>query len=242
MGAVRYRINPALDAERLSRAFQARSRLHIRDFLVAEDAERLAAALEAERSWKLMMNQGERLFELDAAVQAGMTPEKQVQVDAAVYAAAERGFQFRYGSIKAPVTEADRLSEPTALNAFALFLSGEALAFLQAVTGAPDITFADAQATNYGPGHFLTSHDDDAADQNRRAAYVMNLTRDWRLDWGGLLTFHGDGGSVVEAFVPTFNALNLFAVPQPHSVTFVAPFAGARRYSITGWLRAGPRP
>jgi Rps23 Pro-64 3,4-dihydroxylase Tpa1-like proline 4-hydroxylase len=31
--------------------------------------------------------------------------------------------------------------------------------------------------------------------------------------------------------------LNIFAVPQPHSVTIVAPFAAAARYSVTGWLR-----
>jgi SM-20-related protein len=242
MGAARYRINPALDAEKLSRAFQARSRLHIPNFLHPEDAERLAAALEAERSWKLMMNQGDRLFELDGGVQAAVTHEKQAQVDAAVYAAATRGFQFRYCSIKAPLGEAERRAAPTPLNDFALFLSDEALDFLRIVTGSADIAFADAQATNYGPGHFLTLHDDDAADQDRRAAYVMNLTRDWRADWGGLLTFHGNGGNVVESFVPAFNALNLFGVPQPHSVGFVTPFAGARRYSVTGWLRAGAKP
>ena len=42
--------------------------------------------------------------------------------------------------------------------------------------------------------------------------------------------------------MPTFNALNLFAVPQLHSVSFVPPFAGALRFSVTGWLRAGGAP
>jgi Rps23 Pro-64 3,4-dihydroxylase Tpa1-like proline 4-hydroxylase len=36
---------------------------------------------------------------------------------------------------------------------------------------------------------------------------------------------------------PRFNALHLFKVPQRHSVSLVAPFAGAPRLSITGWLR-----
>lgn len=34
---------------------------------------------------------------------------------------------------------------------------------------------------------------------------------------------------------PGFDVLNVFAVPQRHAVTMVAPFAGAPRYSITGW-------
>ena len=113
MGAARYRINPALDAENLSRAYQARSRLHVPNFLIPEDAERLAASFEAERSWKLMMNQGDRLFELDPEVQAGLTREKAEQVDQAVYAAATSSFQFRYNSIKAPIAEADRDARPT---------------------------------------------------------------------------------------------------------------------------------
>ena len=43
---------------------------------------------------------------------------------------------------------------------------------------------------------------------------------------------------MAEGYAPVFNALNLMAVPQPHLVISVSPFAGASRYSITGWLRA----
>jgi Rps23 Pro-64 3,4-dihydroxylase Tpa1-like proline 4-hydroxylase len=31
--------------------------------------------------------------------------------------------------------------------------------------------------------------------------------------------------------------MNIFRVPQLHAVSYVAPFARADRYSITGWLR-----
>jgi SM-20-related protein len=109
--------------------------------------------------------------------------------------------------------------------------------FLRVVTGKKGIDFADAQATAYGPGHFLTAHDDEVAGKQRHAAYVFNLTPVWRVDWGGLLLFHGADGHVSRGFTPSFNALNIFAVPQPHSVSMVAPFAANRRYSVTGWLR-----
>ncbi len=46
--------------------------------------------------------------------------------------------------------------------------------------------------------------------------------------------FHRADGHIAEALTPSFNALNLFAVPQPRSVSMVAPFAAARRYSVTG--------
>jgi SM-20-related protein len=44
-------------------------------------------------------------------------------------------------------------------------------------------------------------------------------------------------GHVTQGLTPAFNALNLFKTPQLHSVSAVAPFAGANRLSVTGWLR-----
>ena len=120
------------------------------------------------------------------------------------------------------------------------FLNGERfLTFARNLTGFQDIAFADAQATLYGPGHFLTLHDDAVEGKNRRAAYVLNLTENWREDWGGYLNFFDKVGNIEAAYKPAFNALNIFAVPAAHSVGLVAPFAGALRCSITGWLRAG---
>ena len=75
----------------------------------------------------------------------------------------------------------------------------------------------------------------------------LDRKREWRWrrlvealvarDIGGLLLFDGEDGHIERGFTPSFNALNLFTVPQPHSVSRVAPFAANRRYSITGWLR-----
>ncbi len=238
-----FQINPALDPDALAAEYRRAGRIHIPHFLGAEGAERLLAFLKGSGDWKLVINQGEKLFELGRATQAGLTPEQKEQLDQGVYAGARKGFQFRYETLRVPDADAERAADPSLLNLFARFLSSEpALAFLRAVTGAAEVAFADAQATAYGPGHFLTAHDDDVAGKNRRAAYVFNLTKDWSVDWGGLLTFHEAGRSVAEAYVPAFNALNLLAVPQPHNVGFVTPFAARRRYSITGWLRAGPKP
>src|SRR5690606_24819670 len=101
-----------------------------------------------------------------------------------------------------------------------------------------DIAFADSQATRFSAGHFLTTHDDDVAGKQRRAAYVLNLTPHWRTDWGGVLQFIDADGHVTAGLAPKFNALNLFRVPQQHAVSFVTPSAPSSRYSITGWLRA----
>ena len=243
MAYPRYRLHSALDRDRLAEEFGKNRRLHIPNFLEPEGAERLLAALVASDAWRLIVNQGTKVTEFDRTMQAAMPPEQRAAIIAGVFAGAKQGFQYWYETIKAPHTNAARLADPTPLNAFACFLSSiEVIDFLRSVTGAEDITFADAQATAYGPRHFLTAHDDLSEKQKRRVAYVFNLSKGWRVDWGGLLAFHEGGAKVIEAMVPSFNALNLFAVPQSHSVTFVAPFAPRRRYSVTGWLRAGTPP
>jgi Rps23 Pro-64 3,4-dihydroxylase Tpa1-like proline 4-hydroxylase len=60
----------------------------------------------------------------------------------------------------------------------ALDLSGgDTRDLLRCITGAHDIGFAAAQARAFSPGDFLTGHDDRFPGKDRRAAYVLSLTR-----------------------------------------------------------------
>jgi SM-20-related protein len=180
--------------------------------------------------------------ELDRPTRASMTGEQQQALDDAVYATAREGFQYRFESIRVPDRLEERAASVDPLTAFAQWLSeGEARDFLRTVTGGAGIEFADAQATAYSPGDFLTGHDDDIPEKHRHAAYVFGLTPVWRLEWGGLLLFHGADGNVSHGLTPRFNTLNLFAVPVMHSVSEVTRAAAYRRYAITGWLRSGER-
>lgn len=234
----RFRLAPGIDRAALRARFGRDGRIRIAPFLVEEDAAALAAHLAARTDWKQVLNSGDKVFEMDRAQVAALDPAQAARLDAAVHAAARDGFQFRFGSIRVPDADAARAADGQALAAFARFLSGpEVLGLMADVLGPSDIAFADAQATRYGPGDFLTAHDDAVEGKHRRAAYVFGLSPDWRAEWGGLLLFHEPAGEV-RGFVPQFNALNLFAVPQPHSVSLVAPFAPRARLSVTGWLRA----
>jgi Rps23 Pro-64 3,4-dihydroxylase Tpa1-like proline 4-hydroxylase len=74
-------------------------------------------------------------------------------------------------------------------------------------------------------------------------AYVLNVTfTDWSPDYGGYLTFYDGSGDVELALRPKFNTLNVFSVPQLHSVTRVAPFAPLGRTAISGWARESLYP
>lgn len=206
--------------------------------LAGEAADALYAMLRGRDDWRQVIGGDEKLVELDRPTRAGLSEEQRGQLDQAVYAGARGGFQFRYETLRVPDSPAERAASPDPLAAFAAWWSSEAvLGLLRRIIGAPQIAFADMQATAYSPGDFLTAHDDDVAGKNRVAAYVINLTPKWRVEWGGLLAFHDDRGPEVTALAPAFNRLNLLRVPQRHSVTEVTRAAAYRRYALTGWLR-----
>ena len=104
------------------------------------------------------------------------------------------------------------------------------------MSGISTIAGADGQATLYVPGHFLNAHSDQIQGHKRRVAYVLNMSKNWDPDWGGLLQFYGPEKSVDQVFVPRFNSLSLFTVPQEHAVTAIAPYAPVGRFAITGWF------
>jgi SM-20-related protein len=110
------------------------------------------------------------------------------------------------------------------------------LRFIRSVTGM-EIALADAEATLFRPGDYLTRQDGTAQGKNRVAGYVLSMTRAWRLDWGGALEFIGDAGHIDKGYVPTFNTLTVFQVPRLHFVSQVA-LHGGLRYAVSGWLRS----
>lgn len=154
------------------------------------------------------------------------------------HAEARQGFHYMFDNLRIsdPIDAGGQA--PSSYRRVLGFLnSPEFLNFIRVVTGDDRPTCCDAQATRFQPGHYLTEHDDRVPHKNRLYAYVLNLSEGWRSDWGGILNFLDADGHVAEGYTPAFNALNLFKVPQRHSVSFVTPFAGSPRLAITGWIR-----
>lgn len=234
--ALDFELSDNIDWDALKQRFVRRGRVEIDGLLAGGQAHALRDHLLARTDWKLVMNAGDKVYELTREAHAALEASQRADLERLVVAAGRDGFQYRYEAIRAPdggdVASADPvarfvafLSSPPVLDRLSYLVGGRA-------------SFADGQATSYDEGHFLTAHDDDVAGKNRRAAYVFSLAPRWRPEWGGLLMFHGDDGNIEEAFVPRMGALRLFAVPQRHSVSYVTPFAPEARLSVTGWLRA----
>jgi len=213
-----------------------RGRVQLPDLLRAEDAAVLGEAARTA-AYQTVTLGGRGHVDLPAAWLQSLTPVQRGDMGRAAQEAATERFHYLYDNYPLwDLNEAGQLAEPwTGLLAF---LNGEAfLHMARRITGEPRIAFADAQLTRFRPGHFLTAHDDEVEGKNRYYAYVLNLSSRWRIEWGGLLAFHGDDGHVSEALLPKFNSLSLLKVPAVHSVSQVSLFAGGDRLAVTGWLR-----
>ena len=229
-------INNALDVEHWRDALARRGRVQITDFLQPEAADVLHACLANDLPWQVAENSTGTARTSGRGV-AWSQADERVLFDAA-YRRARDEYQFVYDSymlVKAAQENWDPHLPVRAL--LEVFNSPDYLDFMRYLTGDGGIASINAQATRYRPGQFLQLHYDIHSGEDWRYAYVLNLSRDWQADWGGLLHFVDDGGNVVDSFVPKWNSLSMFKVPYGHFVSLVAPWAKQPRLAITGWLR-----
>lgn len=217
--------------------FARYGRVQVPGFLQDSAAERLHLCLRDQVPWTLAERSDGKARTIAAAEYASMSPEARQALYARAYQEARTGFQFVYDSYMLVRARQEGRDPELMLHVVLDFMnSPEALEFARWFTGIPDIVAANGQATRYLPGQFLTRHDDENHKENRGAAYVINLSKDWNSDWGGLLQFHDAQGGIAETLLPLWNSVSMFKVPQSHSVSLVAPWAGQPRLAFTGWF------
>lgn len=234
-------LNPALDLDDLARRFAADRRLQVRDILTEETARTVQRILAEQTDWTTAWQAGADGPHIErggqgGATMTGVSPQIAARVGAAMNG---RDYGFAYASYPMLQAYLEKWNEGSPQDLLLEYINApDFLAAIRRITGIPTLVKADAQATLYAPGHFLAVHDDSQAAEGRRVAYVLNFcAEDWRPDWGAYLNFFNEDGDIEFGFRPRFNALNLFAVPQRHHVSYTPPFAPVARYAITGWFR-----
>ena len=229
-------LNPGLDGAGLAEAFARQRLIQIPSVLGTASAERLHRALTHETPWTLSHN-------IDGTCRqvANLAPEDRLKLALGDRHRARENFAFFHDS-HALSDDGEPYARPGhPFAGLVSFLNAPGfLSFIRRVTGLDEIGLADAEATLFRPGDYLTRQDGTAAGKNRLAAYVLSMTPAWRLDWGGALEFIGGSGHIAKGFVPNFNTLTVFAVPRIHFVSQVA-LHGGLRYAVSGWLRSGGR-
>lgn len=229
-------VHPNFNATVVKPQYAPDKRVRIHSFLEEADATSIQDCLSRETRFASAFNIDGVNGVMSEEDMRQLTPDQVAALQQKIYQHASKGTGFLYG--RNNITGPHRDSGPAQLQAFAEAINSDRVVqAVREISGHDDITCASAQATRYLPGNFLTRHNDFHPDEGRRVAYVMNFTREWHPDWGGLLQFYQQDGAPREAWTPQFNSLTLFEVSHVHAVTFVAPYALEPRFAITGWFR-----
>jgi SM-20-related protein len=232
-------LNPQLDMRALAEEFRTRgNRIVVRDVFAPEFANRVFQCLKQDVRWGLAYNDQHGPQYLDPEKLTAMTADDAERFYDPIHQRARSGFQFRYRCYPMLDAYLKRQNPDLFLNQVVEYLnSPQMLGFARNVTGKAAIVRADAQATLFAPGDFLTQHNDLDPIKGRLVAYVLGFTKNWRPDFGGMLQFFDERHDVERGFLPHFNSMMMFSVPQNHAVTAVPAFAPVGRYSITGWFQ-----
>jgi SM-20-related protein len=236
-----FELNPGIDRAAARARFADAGRVQIRDVLTDRTAREVHKVLSGQTPWGLAWKAADDgPHGLTSAQVAGLPPQEKRRIGEKLTDALrgqDYGFVYsQYRMLDAYLQQWD----PGGPHDIILehINSEPMLDLVREVTGIPQLVKGDAQATLYGPTHFLGVHDDSHVAEGWQVAYVLNLClEEWRPDWGGYLLFFDEDGDVVAGFKPRFNALNMFRVPQGHNVSYVPPFAPVARFAITGWFR-----
>jgi SM-20-related protein len=238
-------LTPTPDLEALGSVFRSRAHVRIFDILRPSGALALYEHLAQELAWRPVIFSSGRLLSAAAAAAGGQSHPLDEQARARAYEGAERGSAYLH--------DVDRLfpeDVPESLpfdNGLQTGLLAEFRRFANSppfldlahrVTGTA-IERVEIQATRHRRGHFSTfvTLPPSVGDTSAVSfGFDLTLTLEWSSDWGGVLTFRGQDVSNTDGYVPAFNALDIYALPQGHWISAVTDFAGGNRLAIAGRL------
>ncbi|MGH8106740.1 MAG: 2OG-Fe(II) oxygenase, partial [Arenimonas sp.] len=183
-------INNDLDFDAYRIALAKNTRVQIPNFLQLSAAERLRSCLQHEVPWHLAERSDGVSKTIAPVDYAAMDEQARTEHLKRAYEGARSQFQFVYESYMMVKAVKEGRDPGLILHAILEFLNSiDFLSFAAWLVKDSRITSTTAQATRYRAGHFLTRHEDKDLHQDRAYAYVINLSKNWRVDWGGLLQF-----------------------------------------------------
>jgi Rps23 Pro-64 3,4-dihydroxylase Tpa1-like proline 4-hydroxylase len=230
-------LNPGLNVDLLRTQYQQDHRVRIDGFLAPTVADEIEQCLRQVLDFDLIFfNEGTNYaMSEDDLSSVGSAGRQKLQQELAKLAS--EGIGFLYSGYRMEGDKLD-LAPPVLRDLYDFINSEQVLGLIASITGVEEIKSASGQYTRYTAGQYLTRHSDDVRVEGRLMAYVLNFTRQWHPDWGGLLQFYENNGVPRDAWEPRFNSVSLFDVAHVHSVTYVVPHALMPRYALTGWFNS----
>ncbi|MFT6732310.1 MAG: SM-20-related protein [Polaribacter sp.] len=229
-------INEIKSIEKVRGELITTSRLCINDFLSNAFSEEIYNCLDENVDWDVAYYLNDKGCKLTYEEINSASSDDLKQKYSEIENCKPNEYQFLYHTYMIVTAYLEGKNPGHLLHYFLeLINSQEFLSIMRQITGCKEIIKMDAQATYYAKGNFLKEHNDADTVQGRRYAYVLNMSKNWIPDWGGLLHFTKEN-KVIESYAPSYNSLVIFEVPQTHFVSQVTTYAGENRLAITGWM------
>jgi Rps23 Pro-64 3,4-dihydroxylase Tpa1-like proline 4-hydroxylase len=224
-------INEFIDKDNLKNIFMINQRLKINNFLNNSYAEILFMYLNNFKEWNLATGVDKNKYEKKNIPQFNNT--NSLQIKNVNNAFSNDHFSYIFNR------HMNGLNMSFHEYSLRQILSSEKfINNLNEITGLNLKKLTTLFASKYKSGNFLSPHSDKG---NGRLAFVINLTKNWKPQYGGNLHFMNDNRTeIIDTFVPGFNNLILFFVPPengiPHYVSHVVNGVKYNRYAISGWF------
>jgi SM-20-related protein len=234
-------LNSGLDLQQLGSGFRISRRLRISNILEPAGAEALYKHLSQDIPWRCYLVANSRKCGTGPLQPREGNVDQDQQLTKLARESARDGYAYLYdANLDMSDDFVDMSGDLSLFTQLSAFLNSPTfLGLVGRVLGSSEIERASAVATRFRTGHFMTFHDatPSADPTGRRVAnYIINLTPEWRPEWGGMLEFRELDGQRVDAYIPCFNSLDLYAFPQGHWISAVSCFASGPRYAISGSL------
>ena len=219
------------DMSMLKETFSKNKRLKINNFLLTAFANSLYKGAVSEKNWVLSTGINKNKYEKSDITQFDKINRIQLKNVSEAFGKDE----FAYGFYRTMNNNTPNYIEYTVRKVIG---SDEFIKMLNEITELGLTKLTTLFMSKYKSGNFLSPHSDKG---NGRLAFVVNLSKFWKPQYGGALHFLNDERTeVIDTFVPDFNNLVIFYVPEPngipHFVSHVCPNVKPSRYAITGWF------
>lgn len=224
-------MNELLDKEILKKIFVEKNKLKIDNFFKDSYAEILYSYLSNNKDWNLSTGIDKNKYEKKNIPQLNNINTLQIKNVNNAFSKDQFSYIF------------NRFMNGTNMSIHEYSLrqllnSKDFINNLNDITGLELTKLTTLFASKYKPGNFLSPHSDKG---NGRLAFVINLTKNWKPQYGGNLHFMNETRTeIIDTIVPSFNNLFIFYVPEekgiPHYVSHVVNGIKYNRYAITGWF------
>lgn len=224
---------PVSELSALYRVDPTRKRVTIPNFLALDDAEYLHRHLSSRDDWRISIHPyQEGVYTFDQTLTNREFIQRGIESANRARLRSEFSYVFyradpHHNNCSCPLCEGIRFIE-----------SKPVLDKINEITGENVTSTISVFWSKYQKECFLTTHTDTG---RGKIAFVLNLTKNWDISWGGSLQFlEWNFRTVTKVIPPTFNSLSIFNVEGqgvPHSVSYIPPNVTEKRLAITGWFQ-----